>query len=132
WKDANGKWFRDPTWPKVPTYYEVYEEWAGKKFDGPQAMATLALIRVGVAANKSFHLPNGSDSGALKSWRDAVRTTFKDKSFIKKKAKVLGGYPVAVGEPAKKALHQAISLNAGERKWIKDYFKKQFDLNLKI
>jgi hypothetical protein len=116
----------------IPTYYEVYEEWAGKKFAGPQAMATLALIRVGFAANKSFHLPKGADSGALKARRNAIRATFKDKSFLKKKGKVLGNYPVAIGEPAKKALHQAISLNAGERKWIKDYFKKQFNLDLII
>ncbi|HAA93123.1 MAG TPA: hypothetical protein DCS82_06070 [Rhodospirillaceae bacterium] len=132
WKDANGKWLRDPTWPKIPTYYEVYEEWSGKSFDGPQAKATLGLIRVGVAANKAYLLPNGADKGALKAWRQSTRAIFKDPKFIAKREKILGKFPVTVGEAARKAMLQAITLAPAEKKWIKSYFKKKFNLDLKI
>ena len=67
----------DPTWPNIPTIYELYEEGTGKKFDSPQAKATLALIRVGTLANKSFNLPKGVDKAAQEAWSEALRKTMK-------------------------------------------------------
>jgi tripartite-type tricarboxylate transporter receptor subunit TctC len=134
WKDANGKWLRDPTWPKTPTFYEIYEEWSGKKFSdaGAQANATLGLIRVGVAANKAYLLPTGVDKGALKAWRDATRAIFKDPEFVAQQEKILGKFPVTIGKAAGTALVAAITLGNAEKKWIKDYFRKNFNLELNI
>ena len=132
WTDANGKYNRDPTWPNVPTFYELYEEGAGGKFDNPAAKATLALIRVGTAANKSFHLPKGADKDALAAWRNALRKTMDDPDFAKKKAKVLGKFNVTIGEDARKALHAAINLSADERAYVKKYIKSHYNLDLKI
>ncbi len=132
WTDANGKYNRDPTWPNIPTFYEVYEEGTGKKFAGPRAKSTLALIRVGVAANKSFHLPKGADKEALAAWRNALRKTMDDPDFAKKKAKVLGKFNVTIGEAARKALLSAISLSSDEKAYIKEYVKVRYNLNLNM
>jgi tripartite-type tricarboxylate transporter receptor subunit TctC len=132
WTDANGKYHRDPTWPNVPTFYELYEQGAGGKFDTPQAKATLALIRVGTAANKSFHLPKGADKDALAAWRNALTKTMSDPDFAKKKAKVLGKFNVTIGEDARKALHAAINLSAAEKAYVKKYVKTRYNLDLKI
>ena len=132
WTDANGKYNRDPTWPNVQTIYELYEEGAGGKFSTPQANATLALIRVGTAANKSFHLPKGADKGALAAWRNALTKTMTDPDFAKKKAKVLGKFNVTIGEPARKALHAAINLSSPQKAYIKKYVKTRYNLDLNL
>ena len=132
WKDANGKYYRDPTWPNVPTFYEIYEEGTGKKFEGPKAKSTLALIRVGTLANKSFHLPKGADKDALEAWRNALRKTMTDPKFLERKAKILGKFTVTIGEPARTALHKAINLSAEERAYIKEYVKVRYNLTLNM
>jgi tripartite-type tricarboxylate transporter receptor subunit TctC len=132
WTDANGKYNRDPTWPNVPTIYELYEQGAGGKFDNPAAKATLALIRVGTAANKSFHLPKGADKDALEAWRNALTKTMEDADFQKKKSKILGKFSVTIGEPARKALHAAINLSADEKAYIKKYVKVRYNLDLNL
>jgi tripartite-type tricarboxylate transporter receptor subunit TctC len=132
WKDANGKYYRDPTWPNVPTIYEIYEEGTGQKFEGPKALSTLALIRVGTLANKSFHLPKGADKEALAAWRDALTKTMTDPDFAKKKAKVLGKFTVTIGEPARVALHKAIILSKEEKAYIKEYVKVRYNLKLNM
>jgi hypothetical protein len=132
WKDAKGKWLRDPTWPDLPTFYEVYEDWSGKTFEGPQPKATLALIRVGVAANKAYLLPKGADKGALETWRSSTRAIFKDPDFIAKQDKILGKFPVTIGKAAGKALVEAITLAPSEKKWLRGYFKDHFNLELNI
>jgi tripartite-type tricarboxylate transporter receptor subunit TctC len=132
WKDANGKYHRDPTWPNVPTFYEIYEEGTGKKFEGPRAKSTLALIRVGTLANKSFHLPKGANKDALKAWRMALTKTMTDPDFLKKKPKILGKFSVTIGEPARAALHAAINLSEDEKAYIKEYVKVRYNLKLNM
>ncbi len=132
WKDASGKYHRDPTWPNVPTFYEIYEQGTGQKFEGPKARSTLALIRVGTLANKAFLLPNGADKDALAAWRSALSKTMDDPGFLKKKSKILGKFTVTIGEPARKALHAAISLSKADRAYVKTYVKVRYNLDLNM
>ena len=132
WKDANGKYYRDPTWPNVPTFYEIYEEGTGKKFEGPKARSTLALIRVGTLANKSFLLPKGADKDALEAWWGAMRKTMKDPKFLARKDKILGEFSVTIGPAAKTALAEAMDLSEKERAYIKEYVKVRYNLDLNM
>ena len=132
WKDANGKYNRDPTWPNVPTIYELYEEGTGSKFNSPAAKATLALIRVGTLANKSFNLPKGVDKGAQEAWWNALRKTMEDPEFIKRRPKILGKFTTTIGPAAKTALHAAMNLSPEERAYVKEYVKVRYNLNLNM
>lgn len=132
WKDANGKYHRDPTWPNVPTFYEVYEESTGQKFDSPAAKGTQSIIRVGTLANKSFLLPKGADKAALEAWWNALRMTMKDPEFLKRKDKILGDFTVTIGPAAKEALHAAMNLSASERAFVKEYVKDRYNLDLNM
>ena len=132
WTDASGKYYRDPTWPNVPTIYELYEDGTGKKFDSPAAKATLALIRVGTLANKSFNLPKGVDKGAKEAWWTALRKTMKDPEFIKRRPKILGKFTTTIGPDAKTALHGAMNLSPEERAYVKEYVKVRYNLDLKL
>lgn len=132
WKDASGKYHRDPTWPNVPTFYEIYEQGTGQKFEGPKARSTLALIRVGTLANKAFLLPRGADKDALAAWRGALTKTMDDPGFEKKKSKILGKFRVTIGGPARKALHAALNLSKPDKAYIKTYVKVRYNLDLNM
>jgi tripartite-type tricarboxylate transporter receptor subunit TctC len=134
WKDKNGKWNRDPTWPKHLSYMEWYEEATGKKFKdaGAAGTATLALLRIGVGANKAYLLQAGTPKPVVDAWRKAVRAAFKDPDFIKKKDLILGKYPVTVGEAAGRALKETFTMSKGEKAWIKKYLKDRYKINVNI
>jgi tripartite-type tricarboxylate transporter receptor subunit TctC len=132
WKDANGKWLRDPTWPKLPTYMEVYEQATGKKFAGPEARATLKLTYIGVGANKAYLLQTGTPKSIVDTWRNAVKTAFADPDFLKKKDRIIGAYPVTVGAAAGEAMKEIFSLNKEEKAYIRKYLKSRYNLDLNI
>ena len=90
WKDSKGNWRRDPTWPKLLTFFEYYEQATGKKFEGPAAGATLKLTKIGVGANKAYLLQTGTPKNIVKAWRDATANAMKDPTFLKKKDRIIG------------------------------------------
>ena len=128
WKDKNGKWLRDPTWPNVLTFMEVYEQGTGKQFEGPAARATLALLRIGVATSKIYMLQSGTPKPIVTAWRNAIVKALKDPEFLKRKDKIIGGYPVTVGAAAGSAIKDIFTLNASEKAYIRKYLKSRFDL----
>ncbi|MBO43716.1 MAG: hypothetical protein CMM28_08330 [Rhodospirillaceae bacterium] len=132
WKDSKGNWRRDPTWPKLPTFFEYYEQATGKKFEGPAAGATLKLTKIGVGANKAYLLQTGTPKNIVKAWRDATANAMKDPTFLKKKDRIIGAYPVTVGAAAGTAMREIFALNKAEKAYIKKYLKKRYDLDLNI
>ena len=132
WKDSKGNWRRDPTWPKLLTFFEYYEQATGKKFEGPAAGATLKLTKIGVGANKAYLLQTGTPKNIVKAWRDATANAMKDPTFLKKKDRIIGAYPVTVGAAAGTAMREIFALNKAEKAYIKKYLKKRYDLDLNI
>ncbi|WP_425417694.1 Bug family tripartite tricarboxylate transporter substrate binding protein [Oricola indica] len=132
WKDAEGNWHRDPTWPDVPTFYEVYEDGAGGSFDSPAGQATLALLKVGTLTNKSFHLPAGADEGAKEAWWQAMRDVMEDPEFIELRSNVLGEYTATIGPAAKTAIDDALTLSPEARAYIREFAKERYDLDLNL
>jgi tripartite-type tricarboxylate transporter receptor subunit TctC len=132
WKDAKGNWRRDPTWPKLPTFFEYYEQATGKKFEGAAAGATLKLTKIGVGANKAYLLQTQTPKPIVKAWRDAFAKAMKDPEFVKKKDRIIGAYPVTVGAAAGTAMKEIFSLNKAEKAYIRKYLKSRYDLDLNI
>jgi len=132
WKDDKGNWRRDPTWPKLLTFMEYYEQATGKKFEGAAAGATLKLTKIGVGANKAYLLQTGTPAPIVKAWRDATANAFKDPEFVKKKDRIIGAYPVTVGAAAGTAMKEIFALNKAEKAYIKKYLKTRYDLDLNI
>ena len=128
---ADGKWGKDPVWPNTPTWFDIYKAIGGKESGGAYE-ATVALIKAGTAANKSYHLPKGTPAGIAKAWRSATNKMLADKGFLSKKDKVLSLYPVTVGEQAKKLIMEAIDIPPAGKAYIKKYVKERYNLDLKI
>jgi hypothetical protein len=134
WKDKKGNWYRDPTWPKVPSYMEWYEKATGKKFSdvGAEGTGTLALLRINVGANKAFLLQPGTPEDVLTAWRTAVSNAFKDPAFVKQKNRIIGEYSPTVGAAARKSLKETFTMTDGEKAFIKKYLKSHYNLDANI
>ena len=130
--DANGNWVRDPVWPNVPTIFELYEAIHGKAPSGAAGDALKALVILGTAANKSYHLPKGTPKDVVEAWREAVRKVFKDPSFLKKSAKVLGPYNPTVGAPAGKIIQKNLNIPDNAKRFIEKFLKDNYDLNMNL
>lgn len=128
--DETGKITRDPAAPDVPTFNEYYKAVYGKEPSGPGYNALLALMGVSVPLSKSLLLPPGTPKDVVEVWRTAAVKMLNDEEF-KIKAKIeIGPYPQLVGDQIKKIFEQSLSISPESRKWLANYVKVRYDVEL--
>ena len=128
--DDKGNVVRDPNFPDLPSFPEVYEIMHGKKPSGPAYEAWKAILQMGVMANKSILLPAGTPKPILDAWRSAIQKTLADPEFERTAAKVIEGYPQFVGEAARPIMKEATTLSPEVWEWIKTFLKTKHDVTL--
>ena len=128
--DEKDNLVRDPNFPDLPTFDEVYEIVHGKKPSGPGYGAWKAILQMGVMANKSILLPAGTPQPIVDAWRAAVQKTLADPEFQKNAAAVIEGYPQFVGESARPIMRGATTLSPEVWEWIKTFLKTKHDVTL--
>jgi tripartite-type tricarboxylate transporter receptor subunit TctC len=129
--DEKGELVRDPNFPDLPSFAEVYEIMHGKKPAGAGYEAWKAILRMGVMANKSILLPEGTPQPIVDAWRAAVQKTLVDPEFDKHASAVIEGYPQFVGESARPIMKGATTLSPEVWEWIRTFLKTKHDVTLK-
>jgi tripartite-type tricarboxylate transporter receptor subunit TctC len=129
--DESGNLVRDPNFPDMPSFAEVYELMHGKKPSGASYEAWKAILQMGVMANKSILLPAGTPQPIVEAWRAAVRRTLDDPEFEKQASKVIEGYPQFVGDKARPIMNAATTLSPEVWEWIRNFLKTKHDVTLK-
>jgi tripartite-type tricarboxylate transporter receptor subunit TctC len=128
--DEKGNLVRDPNFPDLPSFAEVYEIMHGKQPSGPAFEAWKAILQMGVMANKSILLPAGTPQPIVEAWRSAVQKTLADPEFEAKAAAVIEGYPQFVGDAARPIMKDATTLSPEVWDWIKNFLKTQHEVTL--
>lgn len=128
--DDKGNVVRDPNFPDLPSFAEVYEIMHGKKPSGPAYEAWKAILKMGVMANKSILLPAGTPQPILDAWRTAIQKTLADPEFQAKAASVIEGYPQFVGEAARPIMKDATTLSPEVWEWLRNFLKTKHDVTL--
>lgn len=128
--DDKGNLVRDPNFPDLPSFAEVYEFMHGKKPSGPAYEAWKAILQMGVMANKALLLPAGTPKPIVDAWRAAVQKTLADPEFDKYAAAVVEGYPQFVGDAATPIMKSATTLSPEVWTWIKTFLKEKHDVTL--
>ena len=128
--DQKGDLVRDPNFPDMPNFAEVYEIMHGKKPSGPGYQAWKAILQMGVMANKSILLPAGTPQPVVEAWRTAVRKTLDDPEFEKRASKVIEGYPQFIGESGRPIMSAATTLSPEVWEWIKNFLKTKHDVTV--
>ena len=114
----NGKVVRDPNFPDIPAFPEVYESVTGKKFKGTEAKSWTALFLSGFGTQKYIMLPKGAKRDVVKAWQSAAEAIVNDPAAMKVINKKLGKYDQVTGKALKPALKKATTIDSASNKYL--------------
>ncbi|MEM7426323.1 MAG: tricarboxylate transporter [Pseudomonadota bacterium] len=128
--DGDGNIVRDPTFPDIPTFKEVYTSVKGAAPSGEAWDAWKAFFVAGFPAQKMVFLPKGTPQDIIDAYSAAFKAVIDRPDFAKISKKRLGVYPQSVGEAAKKKLVQGTVVNDKAKAWIKNWLKERYGVEL--
>ena len=128
--DDSGNLVRDPTFPDLPHFAEVYKMVHGKAPSGSAFDAWKAFFTAGFAAQKMIFLPKGTPAEIVEAWRDAAAKTIGAPDFKEKSELVLGTYPQSTGEAAVTRMKLAVDVAPEARQFVKDWLTEKYDVKL--
>lgn len=129
--DPQGNIVRDPTFPDIPTFKEVYKQVKGKDPAGEAWEAWKAFFIAGFPAQKMVFLPKGTKKDIIDTYTTAFEKVKARADFAKISSKRLGEYPQMTGSKAAAALKQATSVPAGAKAYVINWLDKRYGVKLK-
>ncbi len=119
--DENNNLKRDPTFPNMPHFGEVYEIVHGKPASGPAFDALKAFMQAGYGAQKALFLPKGTSKEIVDAYVQAIERVLKDPEFLKAAEEDLGAYEQYTGQRAQRLVEQATTISPEAKQWVKDW-----------
>jgi tripartite-type tricarboxylate transporter receptor subunit TctC len=126
--DEKGQLQRDPTFPNLPHFGEVYEIVHGKKPEGPGFEAYKAFVTAGFGAQKAMFVPKGTPKDVIDTYTQAIDRVLKDAEFRKAAQEELGEYSQYTGERAGTLVTQATTIAPEAKQWVKDWLTKKYNV----
>ena len=126
--DEQGNLVRDPTFPDLPHFAEVYESVHGEAPSGEWFDAWKAFFTAGFAAQKMVFLPKDTPDDVLQAWRDAAAKTIAAPGFKEESQSVLGTYPQKVGPDAELLLETAIDVDPKAKEWVRTWLTETYNV----
>ncbi|MGB0664972.1 MAG: Bug family tripartite tricarboxylate transporter substrate binding protein [Pontibacterium sp.] len=124
--NENGKLVRDPTFPDLPHFAEVYEMIHGKAPQGEAFNVWRSFFVAGFAAQKGIFLPKGTPDDVVEAWKQAAASVVESEEFLSTSEKVLGKYPQAVHGEAAAAFNAALALSDADKAWIRTWLTDKY------
>lgn len=129
-RDAKGKFVRDPNFPDLPSFVEVYEMVHGKKPSGAAFSAFKTVFQMAIMCSKGIVLPRGTPQPIVDEWSKAVQGMLDDPQFQKTASDIIGKYPQFLGEDVRPVLKEASDFTPEGWAWLKKFMKAQLNVNL--
>jgi tripartite-type tricarboxylate transporter receptor subunit TctC len=124
--DDNGNIVRDPAVPDLPTVPEVYEKIKGKKPSGKFWETYKIFMPSAFAVQKILWVKAHAPAEVLQVFYAAADRLEKDKDFLAKTDKILGGYPLLRGDRLEKTIQQAFQIDADTQRFVKEWVGKKY------
>ena len=128
--DDNGEIIRDPTFPDLPTFKEVYTQVKGSAPSGDAWDAWKAFFIAGFPAQKMVFLPKGTSEEIIDTYTTAFQTVLASPDFPEISKTRLGIYPQATGEKARAFLKMGTVVEPKAIAWIKNWLKERYGVEL--
>ena len=128
--DDNGNIVRDPTFPDIPTFKEVYTQIKGTEPSGEAWDAWKAFFVAGYSAQKMVFLPKGTDQDIIDTYTAAFKAVKERPDFKTISEKALGVYPQATGPQAEIFKAAATKAPPQALAWVKNWLKERFNVEL--
>ncbi len=129
--DDDGNIVRDPTFPDIPTFKEVYTSIKGKEPSGPAWEAWKAFFIAGFPAQKMVFLPKGTPQEIIDTYTAAFKKIVSRPDFAEMAKVRLGVYPQSTGAAAEKRLKLGTRVDPEATAWIKGWLKDRYGVELK-
>ncbi|MDE0031515.1 MAG: tricarboxylate transporter [Deltaproteobacteria bacterium] len=126
--DDKGNLVRDPNFPDLPHFVEVYEQVKGQKPSGAWFDAWKAFFTAGFPAQKFVVVPRDTPEDVVKAYQDAFRKMFADHEYIANKDKKIGTYAQVTGAAAELKFKAAVSVPPEAKAWVRNWLTKKYSV----
>lgn len=126
----SGEIVRDPNFPDVPTFIELYEEVHGETLSGPAYEAYYALTSAAITVGKAVVLPSSASPEVVDAYSAAFANVVSNPEFRKATEKSLGGYELYTGEDARALWGTVTTLSPEARAWLANWYDENTGFKL--
>lgn len=124
--DGDGDIVRDPTFPDLPTFREVYEQVHGEAPSGPAWEAWKAFFTAGFGSQKFIVLPAGTPAEIVTAYRDAMVALAEDPVAIEALKESIGLYEPIVGGALEPTMAAATRVPPEAEAWVTDWLSDTY------
>jgi len=128
--DQDGNIVRDPTFPDMPTFKEVYTQVHGKAPSGTAWEAWKAFFVAGFAAQKMVFLPKGASQEMINTYSNAFKAATQKADFAEASKKRLGKYEQATGATADAFKKRGTQVDPAALNYVKGWLKDRYGVEL--
>ncbi|MFC3283098.1 Bug family tripartite tricarboxylate transporter substrate binding protein [Litchfieldella rifensis] len=125
-----GKIVRDPAFPDLPTFNEVYQELNGEAPSGNAYEAFRKFFASGYALQKLIMVPKDTPQALIDTYRQVARDFVDTEQFKQEAAAQLGPYTPVIGDTVQRHLDDAMSIDAATREWLADWLKSEHGVEI--
>ncbi len=127
--DENGNLIRDPSFPDLPHFGEVYEQF-GFPLEGIKWDTWFAFMAAGFGGMKLLLTPNETPQAIVDVFQKGITAMKQDPDYKTKKVKALGFYEQSIGKQADKIFNLATNVDEAEKEHMKNWLREKYDLNI--
>ena len=124
--DAEGEIVRDPTFPDLPSFPEVYEMVHGEAPSGPAWDAWKAFYASGFGVQKFVMLPEGTDEGIVEAYRGAFADMVADAEAMGTLEGEIGSYEQITGDALIPAKAAATEVAPETEEWVLTWLEERY------
>ncbi|WIX32245.1 tripartite tricarboxylate transporter substrate-binding protein [Salinicola sp. JS01] len=121
---------RDPAFPDLPTFSELYLAQPGHSRDDIAYQVFHKFFASGYALQKLLLVPKDTPPALIKAYRQAAATLPEREDFLTAARNQVGPYTPVVGEVAAKQLDSAMQLSDARRQWVIDWLKSRYGVRV--
>lgn len=119
----DGTIVRDPLFPDLPSFPEVFKAVNGKAPSGTDWAMLRHLFNMGVMASKGIMLPNGTPDDIRSAWITAAKKALKDPELLKLAKQEMGAYPQSFGDAGDAIVRNAVDVAPDAKSWMDNWIK---------
>ena len=128
--DDNANIIRDPNFPDIPTFREVYIKVHNKEPSGSAWEAWKAFFIAGFSAQKMVVINKNTDQEIMDLFSKAFEVIINQENFSQISKNYLGFYPQSTVMKAKTFKERATQIDPVAISWVKSWLNDSYNLNL--
>lgn len=136
WSDGlmgpEGKIVRDPNFPDLPTFPEVYEATFGEPPSGKLWELYELVTPLITNAAKMLQIHADAPQGAKDALREGITAMVTDPVFLERMRRESEGHTAIHGDELSELLEQARNITQEQKQFLRDYIRENFELEFAI